>query len=64
MKHYDYLSNNIVNEIIWLTIKQYNYSWNNIIIHIKFQVPNAIFWYYKYSYNNIRKPNKRVSTIA
>ena len=44
MKHYDCLSNNmIVDEIIWLTIKQYNYSWNNIIVHIKFQFPNVIF---------------------
>jgi len=61
MKQYDYSSNNmIVDEIIWLFIKQYDYSWNNIIVHIKFQVPNAIFWYYKYSYNNIRKPNMRV----
>ena len=50
MKHYGCSSNNmIVDEIIWL-----------FILNSKFKVPNAIFWYYKYPYNNIRMPNRRV----
>ena len=59
MKQYDCSSNNmIVDEIIWLFIKQYDYLWNSTTVHIKFQVPNAIFWYYKYPYNSIRKPHR------
>jgi hypothetical protein len=40
-------------------MKQYNCLSNSMTIHIKFQVPSSK-WYYKYPYNNIRKPNKRV----
>jgi len=39
MKPYDCSSNNmIVDEIIWLFMKQYDYSWNSITVHIKFQM--------------------------
>jgi hypothetical protein len=69
MKQYDCSSNNMtIDETLWLFIKQYDCWWNNMIVHqivwlfilsSKFQVPSSK-WYYKYPYNNIRKPNRRV----
>jgi len=48
-----------VHQTIWLLMKQYDCSSNSMTIHIKFQVPSSK-WYYKYPYNKIRKPNRRV----
>jgi len=69
MKQYDCSSNIMtIDETLWLFIKQYNCWWNNMVVHqivwlfilsSKFQVPSSK-WYYKYPYNNIRKPNRRV----
>jgi hypothetical protein len=43
MKQYDCSSNIMtIDETLWLFIKQYDCWWNNMVVHIKFQVPNDI----------------------